>query len=448
MPWSYLPHTSEDRKEMLAAIGVNAVDDLFADIPADLRLNRQLELPEAMSEPELAAHLAALAGRNASIADYACFLGAGAYDHYIPSVVDHVLRRSEFYTAYTQYQPEISQGYLQALWEYQSLICEITGMAVANASLYDGGTGLAEAAMMAAGATGRTKLLVAKAVHPYYRTILSTYAIDRGYTISEIGCQDGQIDLQELQSTLDKTVAAVLLQTPNFFGCVEDVKVISGMAHEQGALMITAVDPISLGLLEAPGKLGVDIVVGEGQSLGIPMSFGGPYLGFFATTEKLMRKMPGRIVGQTTDNEGKRGFVLTLQAREQHIRREKATSNICSNEALCALAAAVYLNTVGKEGFKQVANLSLQKAHFAYKQLTAVTGCQAVFKAPFFKEFVVRLNKPVDEINKQLLHDKIIGGLNLGNYYPELAGCMLIAVTEKRSREEIDRLAARLGAIS
>lgn len=446
MQWSYLPHTADDRKAMLAAIGVNKVSDLLADIPADLLMSRPLALPEAMSEPELAAHLAGLAGNNASVDEYTCFLGAGAYDHYIPSVVDHVLRRSEFYTAYTQYQPEISQGYLQALWEYQSLICELTGMAVANASLYDGGTGLAEAAMMAA-STGRTEFLVAKTVHPHYRTVLNTYAIDRGYTITEIGYQDGQLDTQELQRKLSKTVAAVILQTPNFFGCIEDVKAVAAMAHDQGALMITAVDPISLGLLEAPGKLGADIVVGEGQSLGIPMSYGGPYLGFFAATEKLMRKMPGRIVGQTVDHEGNRGFVLTLQAREQHIRREKATSNICSNEALCALAAAVYLNTVGKEGFKQVAALSLNKAHYAYQQLTKLKGCKTVFSAPFFKEFVVRLNKPVGEVNKQLLADKIIGGLNLGKYYPELEGCMLVAVTEKRSREEIDRLSARLGAV-
>lgn len=445
MPWSYLPHTPADRQTMLAAIGVNAVDDLYADIPAELRLNRSLLLPAAMSEPELADHLTAMAGRNNHMGEYVCFLGAGAYDHYIPSIVDHVLRRSEFYTAYTQYQPEIAQGYLQALWEYQSLICELTGMAVANASMYDGGTALAEAAFMAVGATGRTELLVANTIHPHYRAILRTYAIDRGYTINEIGYQDGQINIQELQAKLSKTVAAVLVQTPNFFGCLEDSEAIAGMAHAQGALLITAVDPISLGILEAPGKLGADIVVGEGQSLGIPLSFGGPYLGFFATTEKLMRKMPGRIVGQTTDHAGKRGFVLTLQAREQHIRREKATSNICSNEALCALAAAVYLNAVGREGLQQVAALSFNKAHYAYKQLTAVAGCRAVFSAPFFKEFVVGLNKPIGEINRQLLQDHIVGGLDIGKYYPELSGCMLIAVTEKRSREEIDRLIAGLG---
>lgn len=446
MQWSYLPHTAADRKAMLTAIGVNKVSDLFADIPDDLLMSQPLALPAAMSEPELAAHLAGLADSNASADKYTCFLGAGAYDHYIPSVVDHVLRRSEFYTAYTQYQPEISQGYLQALWEYQSLICELTGMAVANASLYDAGTGLAEAAMMAAGA-GRSEFLVARAVHPHYRSVLNTYAIDRGYTITELGWQDGQLDTQELEGKLSKTVAAVIVQVPNFFGCIEDVKAIADMAHAQGALLITAVDPVSLGLLEAPGKLGADIVVGEGQSLGIPMSYGGPYLGFFAATEKLMRKLPGRIVGQTVDQEGNRGFVLTLQAREQHIRREKATSNICSNEALCALAAAVYLSTVGKEGFKKIALLSLNKAHYAYQQLTGLKGCQAVFGSPFFKEFAVRLNKPVNQVNEQLLADKIIGGLDLGRYYPELAGCMLVAVTEKRSREEIDRLAARLEAM-
>ena len=448
MPWSYLPHTPQDRDNMLTAIGVASVEDLFVDIPADLRLGRSLSLPAAMSEPELAKHMAGLAGKNANAGDYACFLGGGSYDHYIPSVVDHVLRRSEFYTAYTQYQPEISQGYLQALWEYQSLICELTGMAVANASLYDGGTALAEAAMMAAGSTGRSELLVANTIHPHYRTLLNTYAIDRGYTISELGYQDGQINRGELSAKLSKATAAILLQTPNFFGCIEDIEAIAVMAHAQGALVIVAVDPISLGILEAPGKLGADIVLGEGQSLGIPLSFGGPYLVFFAATEKLMRKMPGRIVGQTTDQEGKRGFVLTLQAREQHIRREKATSNICSNEALCALAAAVYLNTVGKAGFKQVAALSLQKAHYAYKKLTSAKGCRAVFATPFFKEFVVRLPKPVTECNKQLLADNIIGGLDLGSYYPELTGCMLIAVTEKRSREEIDRLVARLEAMA
>lgn len=447
MSWSYLPHTEEDRKAMLAAIGVEKTGDLFADIPGDLQLNRPLNLPEALSEPDLAKHLAALAETNANLQEYTCFLGAGAYDHYIPSVIEHILRRSEFYTAYTPYQPEISQGYLQALWEYQALIAELTGLEVSNSSLYDGGTGIAEAAMLAASVNGRKEFLVAQTVHPHYRTVLKTYASDRGYKLTELGYQDGVLAAGELHSKLNKTVAAVIFQSPNFFGCLEDIKAVVDAAHAQGALVIAAVDPISLGMLEAPGELGVDIVVGEGQSLGLPLSFGGPYLGFFAASAKLMRKIPGRIVGQTVDSDGNRGFVLTLQAREQHIRREKATSNICSNEALCALAAAVYLNTMGKEGFQQVATLSLQKAHYAYKQLTSIKGIETVFSAPFFKEFVIRLNKPIGEINKELFADKIIGGLDLGKYYPELTGCVLLSVTENRSRQEIDRLVAILGAI-
>lgn len=446
MAWSYLPHTEADRKAMLTAVGVENSGALFADIPAELRLQRPLNLPPALAESDLAKHLAALAGANAHAGENICFLGAGAYDHYIPSVVDHILRRSEFYTAYTPYQPEISQGYLQALWEYQSLIAELTGLEVANSSLYDGGTGLAEAAMVAAGANGRKEFLVARTVHPHYRAILGTYALDRGYTLTEIGYEDGSLAAGELQAKLGPAVAAVIVQSPNFFGCLEDLAAVAAAAHAQGAFLIAAVDPISLGLLEAPGKLGVDIVVGEGQSLGIPLSFGGPYLGFFATTEKLMRKIPGRIVGQTVDQEGNRGFVLTLQAREQHIRREKATSNICSNEALCALAAAVYLNTMGQEGLPQIASLSLQKAHYAYTQLTGIKGVEPVFGAPFFKEFAVRLPQPVAAVNKKLLAANIIGGLDLGNYYPELTGCTLLCVTENRSRQEIDLLAARLEA--
>lgn len=444
---SYLPHTEEDRRAMLGAVGVNQVEELFVDIPANLMLNRPLNLPAAMSEPELAKHLQALADSNAGLQEYACFLGAGAYDHYIPSVVDHVIRRSEFYTAYTQYQPEISQGYLQALWEYQSMVCQLTGMEVANASLYDGGTALAEAAMMACGATGRKEIVVANAVHPHYRAILQTYGRDFGFQLKEAGYAGGTVDLEALKSSVGDQTAAVMIQTPNFFGCIEDVKEIAALAHGRGALLVVAADPVSLGVLEAPGVLGADVVVGEGQGLGLPVSFGGPYLGFFATTEKLMRKMPGRIVGQTSDFEGTRGFVLTLQAREQHIRREKATSNICSNEALCALTAAVYLSAVGKEGLRRVAELSLQKAHYAYRKLTGLDGCGGAFSAPTFKEFVVRLSRPVAEINKALLKDKIIGGLDLGPHYPELNNCMLLCVTENRSREEIDRLVAGLEAM-
>jgi len=447
MAWSYLPHTPEDRQTMLAAIGVEKVEELFSDIPAQLLFNRPLQLPHAMSELELVNSLQKLATRNANLQEYACFLGAGAYDHYIPSVIDHVIGRSEFYTAYTQYQPEISQGYLQALWEYQSMICQLTGMEVSNSSMYDGGTALAEAAMMACNVTGRSEVLIASTVHPHYRTVLNTYGMDRGYTITEFGYKDGTVNLEELTKLMSKNIAAVLIQSPNFFGCIEDVKKMADLAHAQGALLIVAVDPISLGILEAPGVLGADIVVGEGQSMGLATAFGGPYLGFFAATEKLMRKMPGRIVGQTVDHEGNRGFVLTLQAREQHIRREKATSNICSNEALCALSAAVYLSAVGKEGLRQVAELSLQKAHYAGLELTKLAGFTSVFGASYFKEFVIRCPKPIIEINEKLLQEKIIGGLDLGIYYPELENCMLLCVTENRSLDDINRLVKILGAM-
>ncbi|HWR39650.1 MAG TPA: aminomethyl-transferring glycine dehydrogenase subunit GcvPA [Patescibacteria group bacterium] len=447
MTWSYLPHTPEDRRQMLEAIGVKTVDELFGDVPAALRLDRALNLPPAMAEPDLVRHLQDLAGTNLNFDQCSCFLGAGVYDHYIPSVVDHVIRRSEFYTAYTQYQPEISQGYLQALWEYQSMICTLTGMDVANASMYDGGTAMAEAAMMACGATGRSRLLVARSVHPHYRTILGTYGRDRDYTMEAVGQADGRLDLSDLDSRLDNSVAAVIVQNPNFFGCVEDLAEIAARVHAQGGLLIVSADPISLGLLASPGSCGADIVTGEGQGLGLAASFGGPYLGFFAATEKLMRKMPGRIIGQTTDQEGTRGFVLTLQAREQHIRREKATSNICSNEALCALTAAVYLSAVGREGLGQVARLCLQKAAYAKKQLLEQAGCQAVFGAPHFKEFVVTCPRPVAEINAALLQKNILGGLDLSGCYPELGQAMLVCVTEKRTRAEIDRLAAEMGAM-
>jgi glycine dehydrogenase subunit 1 len=433
---------------MLSAIGVKTVEALFADVPAALRMKKPLNLPGAMGESELVNHLHAIAAENSNIRDYPCFLGAGAYDHYIPSVVDHVILRSEFYTAYTQYQPEISQRYLQALWEYQSMICEITGMEVANASMYDGGTALAEAAMMACGAVGRDEIVVSAAVHPFYREVLKTYGIDRGYKFRDIAYNeaDGITDMTLLEKAVSDTTAAVIIQSPNFFGNIEELKTAAEIAHKKGALLVASADPISLGILEAPGLLGADVVVGEGQGMGLPISYGGPYLGFFAVTEKLMRKMPGRLIGQTTDAQGRRGFVLTLQAREQHIRREKATSNICSNEALCALTAAVYLATVGKKGYRENAEHCLQKAHYAYGNLIGIRGVETVFGAPFFKEFVVQLGKPVSQVNSELLTDGIIGGLDLGRYYPELHNCMLICVTEKRSKNEIDRLVERMEA--
>lgn len=444
---SYLPHTRADRQAMLEAIGVASTEQLFEDVPEDLRLDGRLDLPPAMSESELVAHLRSMARTNGNLQETVCFLGAGAYDHYIPSVVDSLISRSEFYTAYTQYQPEISQGYLQALWEYQSMICTITGMEVANASMYDGGTAVAEAAMMACSASGKNTVVMAQTVHPLYREVVQTYASDRGISIQAAPQLDGRTDLNRLSQLIDASTAAIVIQMTNFFGCIEEVGRIADMAHAKGAYVIVAADPVSLGVLEAPGALGADIVVGEGQGLGLSLAYGGPYLGFFATTEKLMRKMPGRIVGQTVDSRGSRGFVLTLQAREQHIRRDKATSNICSNEALCALTAAVYLGALGKEGFREVAGQCLQKAHYAYDRLTGLTGCEPVFTGPFFKEFVVRLSKPVAEVNRKLKDKGILGGLALERYYPELGGCMLICVTEKRTRAEIDRLVGEMGAI-
>lgn len=445
MKHSYLPHTPTDRRAMLDAIGVQQVMDLFVDVPQELLLDRPLDLPAAKSESELVKYFTLLAKQNANLKEYACFLGAGAYDHYIPSTIDHVLRRSEFYTAYTQYQPEISQGYLQALWEYQSMVCEITGMAVANASMYDGASAMAEAAIMACSSTNRKQILVAQSVHPHYRELLNTYTIDFGFEVQEIGYANGVTDLSELRALISNKTAVVILQNPNFFGSLEDLQAFAELIHQNGALFVVVADPIALAILEAPGKLGADIVVGEGQPLGLATAFGGPYLGFFATTDKLMRKLPGRIVGQTVDSDGKRGFVLTIQAREQHIRREKATSNICSNEALCALAASVYLATVGKQGYQEIAMHSLQKTHYLQQQLVASGLGELVFDTPFFKEFVIKCHQPIAQINQTLFANKIIGGLDLGQYYPELQNCMLLCATENRTKAEIDALIAAMG---
>ena len=446
--WSYLPHTEEDRQAMLEAVGVKSVEELFADIPAAVRLKRPLDLPGPLSEMELKAHIQELALLGRDFEESLYFLGAGAYDHYIPSVVKHIASRSEFLTAYTQYQPEISQGYLQVLWEYQSLICLLTGMEMAVTSLYDGATAMAEAVFMACAITGRNEILVSNTVHPHWREVLATYAKDRDIAIRTLEYSAGITSVNALTEQVSPTTAAVICQSPNFFGCVEDLKQLAGVAQAAGALFIASVNPISLGILEAPGHLGADIVVGEGQTMGLPLSFGGPYIGFLATRDKWLRRTPGRIVGQTVDAEGTRGFVLTIQAREQHIRRDKATSNICSNEALCSLAVAVYLTALGKEGLPAVANLCVQKARYAQKAILDVPGFQPVFSQPFFNEFVVRCPVPPAEINAELREAGVVAGLDLGKYYPELAGCLLTAVTEKRTREEIDLLAGMLKEVT
>ena len=443
----YLPNTESDRQAMLAAIGVSSVDELFQDIPPAVRLGRPLNLPPALSELEVLQLLRQRAAENVHVGQMPCFLGAGAYDHFIPAVVPHLAGRSEFYTAYTQYQPEISQGGLQALWEYQSYICELTGLDVSNASLYDGATALAEAMNMACGATGRSKVVVSAGIHPFYRRVLATYARDLGFEIITVPTVDGQTDRAALKAAVNTEVAALLMQNPNFYGVVEDMEGIADLVHSHGGLLVACVNPISLAILKPPGAYGADVAVGEGQPLGLGLNFGGPYLGFMAVREKYMRRMPGRIVGQTTDLEGKRGFVLTLQAREQHIRREKAYSNICSNEGLCAITAAIYLSALGKQGLAKVARLCLQKAHYAAGRIASLPGYRLAYTAPFFHEFVLETPLPAAEINARLQEKGIIGGLDLATVEEGPANRMLLCVTEKRTKAEIDALVAVLEGI-
>ncbi|MFB6365267.1 aminomethyl-transferring glycine dehydrogenase subunit GcvPA [Paenibacillus elgii] len=445
----YLPMTDRDRADMLRTIGVDSVDELFRDIPEPIRYRGTLPMSGALDEISLLKHMKQLASRNADTSQYASFLGAGLYDHHVPVVINHIISRSEFYTAYTPYQPEISQGELQAIFEFQSYICELTGMKVANASMYDGATALAEAGALASGATQRKQIVISRTVHPEAREIMRTTARGLNLNVVEVDYADGVTDLEQLKAVVTDDTAAVIVQSPNFFGCIEDLTAIEPIAHSRKALFVVSTNPMSLGLLEAPGKLGADIVVGDAQPLGIHPAFGGPTCGFFAVTEPLMRRMPGRIVGQTVDRDGKRGFVLTLQAREQHIRREKATSNICSNQALLALCASVYLSTMGKEGMREAGSLNLQKSHYAARELAKLEGPSLPFTAPFFNEFVVSLpaNANIADLNERLLEAGFIGGLDLGRYYPELQNHMLVAVTEKRTKAEIDEFAARLGEL-
>lgn len=440
---SYISNTKEQQKIMLLDIGVDSIQELFAGIPEKVRLNRELSLPPALSEMELQAYMRALSGRNANLDEYICFLGAGVYDHFIPSIVGNITARQEFYTAYTPYQPEISQGTLQAIFEFQTLICELTGMDLANASMYDGATAMAEAVAMACQQTGRNEVLIANTVHPESREVLRTYAKFKGITVKEIDYDNGRIDENSIESQLTDETAAVIVQNPNFFGIIEDVGKAAERAHKNKALLIVSADPISLALLKSPAESNADIVVGDGQSLGNPMNFGGPGLGFMATSKQLMRKLPGRVVGETTDSEGKRAFVLTLQTREQHIRRDKATSNICSNQALNALAATIYMTVLGKQGLKDVATLCLNKAHYLNGQLIKSGKFEPVFSAPFFKEFVVKSTCPTEDLNDKLLTNKMIGGYSLERNYPELEKGWLLAVTEKRTRQEIDRFAEK-----
>ena len=444
----YLPMTEEDKQAMLDTIGIESTEELFTDIPEEIRFNREYDLKTPPSEYELKKELSALAAKNANLNEYTSFLGAGVYNHNLPSVVNHVISRSEFYTAYTPYQPEISQGELQAIFEFQTMICELTGMDVANSSLYDGGTALGEAVNLSHGQTKRSKIIVSKTVHPEYRDVIQTYTKGFNLEIVEIDHKDGVTDLEALKNELDDNTASVVVQYPNFFGQIEPLAEINDLVKENPKTMfITSSNPLAISYLTPPGEFGADIVVGDTQVFGIPAQFGGPHCGYFATTKKLMRKVPGRLVGQTIDEDGKRGYVLTLQAREQHIRREKATSNICSNQALFALATAVAITSLGKNGLPQMAYTNMQKSRYMKKQLNEA-GFDLVFEGSFFNEIVVKLNKTVSEVNKALFDEKIIGGYDLGRDYEELKNHMLIATTEIRSKEEIDKFVKELRDIN
>jgi glycine dehydrogenase subunit 1 len=428
----YIANTAADRQAMLAAIGVASVEELFADIPAKFRVDG-LNLPSALSEPELVRELSSLAARNRPVDSMPCFLGGGAYRHFIPSVVGEVIGRSEYATAYTPYQAEISQGTLQTAFEFQSMVCELTAMDVANAGMYDGASALAEACLMAAAATGRRRIAVLSTVHPHRQAVVRTYAFGRDLAVDVLPA-DGP--------ALSGEHACLAVQQPDFFGYLQpDIEALEIAAHGAGALFIVSVDPISLGLFRPPGEYGADVVVGEGQSLGSPLSFGGPYLGFFACRQQYLRHMPGRIVGRTTDAQGRTGYVLTLQTREQHIRRERATSNICTSQQLVALAATVYLAAMGKRGLRQVAELCYHKAHYAAQRIARLPGYSLPFDGLFFKEFVVRCPRPPSDVNRALLARGIIGGLDVSQH---MENGLLLCVTEMNTRQEIDRLVEAL----
>jgi glycine dehydrogenase subunit 1 len=437
----FIPHTEQERSEMLQTIGVKNIDELFSVVPEKFRFPK-LDLPDPLTEMEAVAQLQELSSANETTRDLICFLGAGAYHHYIPAAVDAMLRRGEFLTAYTPYQPEISQGTLQAIFEYQSLVAKLTGMEVANASHYDGATATAEAGVMAYHhfRGKRNTILVSPALNPQYAATMRTYL--SGYIgLNIAGDEADQNPLSEpssLAKRLDENTALVVVQYPDFFGRIYDYTQLIQQAHELGALVAVAVNPTALGLLKPPGEFGADIVVGEGQPLGIPLSFGGPYLGMFATRKEFVRKVAGRIVGETVDGQGRRGYVLTLTAREQHIRREKATSNICTNQGIMALAATIYLSLLGKSGFKKVAELCYQKAHYAASKIATLPGYTLCVNAPFFHEFVVCCPMPVSDLNTHLLDHGILGGFDLGNYYPSLTNHMLVATTEMNTKDEID----------
>ena len=446
----FIPHTEKETEEMLKSIGVDRIQDLFTDVPKEHRFPK-LKLPSGITEMEVLAELQEYAQANESMQDMTCFLGAGAYHHYTPAAVDSLLSRGEFSTAYTPYQPEVSQGTLQSVFEFQSLIANLTGMEVANASHYDGATATAEAGVMAYHnfRGKRSKILFSEAINPQYHEVLCSYlcGYENVQIVSGTSKQEPLAGPETLLPQIDENTALVLVQYPDFFGRVYDLTAVANKAHEHGALFGVIANPTALGLFKAPGEFGADIVVGEGQPLGIPLSFGGPYLGFFATRKEFARKISGRLVGETLDGQGRKGYVLTLTAREQHIRREKATSNICTNQGLIALAATIYLSLLGKSGFKQVASLCYHKAHYAAEQLSALPGFEVITNTPFFHEFVLKCPQPVDTIDHILLDQGILGGYDLGKHFSVLKNHMLVAVTEMNTRDEIDVLVEALSEV-
>jgi glycine dehydrogenase subunit 1 len=441
---AYIANTSQQREEMLREIGLNE-RNLFADIPREL-LAKSFDLPEGMSEQEAAGMMRQLSEKNST--HLVNFLGGGFYDHYIPAAVLAITGRSELYTSYTPYQPELSQGTLQAIYEYQSAICRLTEMEASNASLYDGGTALYEAMTMSMRVTGRNKIIIDDSVNPIYRVMIHSYTRNLHIDLEETHCVSGLANRDEIKARLDDKTAAVIVQNPNFFGCIDDFTDLAEAAHKAGALLVVSVYPISLGILKTPGAMGADIVTGEGQSMGLPLSFGGPYLGFMATKMEYIRRMPGRIAGATVDSKSRRGFVLTLQAREQHIRRDKATSNVCTNEALCALTALVYLSLLGKDGLRETSQLCADKSNYAWQRITAIPGIVPHFKAKwFFNEFVVDLPRPGAEVIAKLIEQGFAAGFPLSRYYKGMDNSMLIAITEKRSKEEIGMLAEAIEGV-
>ncbi|MEK7773846.1 MAG: aminomethyl-transferring glycine dehydrogenase subunit GcvPA [Deltaproteobacteria bacterium] len=446
----YIPHTEKDIEKILKAVGASSIEDLLGALPASLRLAGGLNLPKGLSEQELAAVLKDLSLRNSTAGEYISFLGAGAYNHYIPAVVDSLVSRSEFYTSYTPYQPEVSQGTLQAIFEYQTLVCQLTSMDVSNASLYDGASATAEAVLMARRITGKNAVLLSSALHPEYRETVRTYMAGASDHVSEVFyCTEaGRTVPEAVEAAVTGDTACLVVQHPNFFGSLEDVEALARIIHgKKGLLIVVTNEAVSFGLLKPPGEIACDIAVGDNQSFGNPLNYGGPYLGFMAVRSEFVRQMPGRIIGETIDKNGKRAFCLTFATREQHIRRERATSNICTNHGLCALSAAVHLVSLGSTGLKKLAELNLLKANYLKERLCAESGVKAAFSSPVFNEFTIKVDKDPDSVLKALLKKKIMGGVALKRFYPELDRHILVAATEMNSKEDIDRFAAELGKL-